>query len=99
MTAKALDRMFRCPTVIASQPIAQKVPDHEGGHRQQRVAEAAVDDDVHEGDADKRQVAGDVRVALGGVHLVGFEHRHAGQAEIRGRGIRPGGRRPVPAAP
>ena len=64
--------------------------DQQRDHGQQRIAEAAIDAEEQQRHAGDGQPGRQLRVVLGGGHLVGFQHRHAGQAELQ-PGICPAG--------
>ena len=56
--------------------------DQQRGDRQQRITDAAIDEEEQQRDAGDGQPGREARILLGGGHLVGFQHRHPGQAEF-----------------
>ncbi len=57
--------------------------DHERGHRQQGVVKTAVDHEEQHRDAGHGQPRGQGRIRLRRGHLIAFQHRHAGQADLQ----------------
>src|SRR5262249_48352332 len=56
--------------------------DHEGRYRRQGEPEAAINNQVEHGDAQKRQPRREAAVVLRGDRLVVFQHRQAGQTDL-----------------
>ena len=70
----------------------QRQPAHRPGradqqrrHRQQRIPDAAIDQEKQQRDAGDGQPRRQLRIVVGRRHLVGFQHRQAGQAKLDAR--------------